>query len=127
MKKYTCVNCGESCYSSAEIKDMTDPKCPTCRGKLKENALDFPPCATMFRESGKLKTFYNRGYLCIVLEHSGETALILRPFSEENHYIIAQGYNHKTGTWRSSQYCDDLNEARLGYLRECQKPMELSL
>ncbi|MHB9143603.1 MAG: hypothetical protein ACYC25_17210 [Paludibacter sp.] len=113
-----CTACG---------KETDKPgRCERCSGTLIEKK--FPTCATLFtQEAGKLKSFFDRGYQCITLEHSGETALILRPFAEENHYIIASGYNHETGTRKSAAYMDDLNEAYKYYLQECQKPMELSL
>ena len=30
MNAYTCANCGRTSYSSAELANMTDKRCPYC-------------------------------------------------------------------------------------------------
>lgn len=36
MNKFICINCGESCYSAAKLKDMINKICPSCGGEIKE-------------------------------------------------------------------------------------------
>ena len=30
MKEFTCLSCNGTCFSSASLKNQTDPRCPYC-------------------------------------------------------------------------------------------------